>query len=223
MRYLLAAVLSGTLLFGSNTVALAQHGHGGGQGHGGGGQGNSGMNHGGYPGGHPGGYYNHGNYYGHGGYYGHGSYYGHYWYPGIGLYVGFPLWFNYPWGYSRYDYGMGAPYYSGSYYYGGDSDTSPPPPPSNETVAANAPAVDPNSANVEVRLPENATLWIQGQQATETGAVRHFVSPPLEKDKTFTYEIRARWTDASGKETDRTKKVEVKGGAWIGVDFSRQS
>ena len=89
-------------------------------------------------------------------------------------------------------------------------------------IVAPAAAVDPNAANLEVRLPENATLWIQGQQAKETGAVRHFVSPPLANDQTFTYDLHANWTDANGKTIERTKKVEVKAGAWIGVDFNRQ-
>jgi len=212
MSYLLAAVLSGTLMLGPGSVAFAQHGKGGG--HGGGGH-PSGTSHGGQPSSYHSGYYG-------GGYYGHGAYYGNYWYPGIGFYFGFPLWFNYPWGYSRYDYGVGAPYYSGSYYYGpADTYSTPPAPPSSETVNAPAPAADPNAANVEVRLPENATLWIDGQSTTPTGAVRHFTSPPLEKDKTFVYNRRARWTDGSGKVIERTKKVDVKAGAWIGVDFNR--
>jgi uncharacterized protein (TIGR03000 family) len=50
--------------------------------------------------------------------------------------------------------------------------------------------------------------------------VRHFVSPSLQAGRTFTYEIRARWTDASGRSVDRTKQVEVKAGARIGVDFN---
>jgi uncharacterized protein (TIGR03000 family) len=221
MRYLLAAALSGALLFGPSTVVLAQHdGHGG---HGGGGH--PGMvSHGGYYSGHPngyfGGYYGHGGYYGQSGYYGHGSYYGRYWYPGVGFSIGFPLWFNYPWGYSRYDYGIGAPYYSGSYYYGA-ADTAIPSPPSNDVVNAPAPALDPHTVNLEVRLPENATLWIQGQQSTETGAVRHFISPQLEPDKGYTYDLKARWTDSTGQTIERTKKVDVKAGAWIGVDFNR--
>jgi uncharacterized protein (TIGR03000 family) len=220
MRYLLAAVLSGTILISSSSTALAQRGRGGSH--------PGGTNQGGHPGGYHGVYTNgyHGGYYGgnynHGGYYGHGSYYGNYWYPGFGLYVGLPLWFNYPWGYSRYDYGMAAPYYSGSYYYG-PADAAVPAPPSYDTINASTTAVDPNSANIEVRVPENATVWINGQSTTPTGAVRHFTSPPLEKDKTFTYDFRARWTDATGKEVERTKQVDVKAGAWVGVDFNRQS
>jgi uncharacterized protein (TIGR03000 family) len=90
-------------------------------------------------------------------------------------------------------------------------------------MPAPAQAPDPNVANVEVRVPENAKIWIDGQTTTPTGAVRHFVSPPLEKDKSFTYEIRALWTDANGKEIDQTKKVQVKAGGWIGVNFNKQS
>src|SRR5262245_56899862 len=113
MRYLLATILSAVMILGSHSVAFAQKGKGGG--HGGGGKGNPGVKQAGYYG-HPGGYYGGypGGYYPNGGYYGHGGYYGNYWYPGVGFYIGLPLWFNYPWGYSRYDYGVGAPYYSGT-------------------------------------------------------------------------------------------------------------
>jgi uncharacterized protein (TIGR03000 family) len=237
MRYLLAAILSGALLLGSNGVALAQHGHGGG--HGGGHAGSvnhAGTYHGGYSGhanyygGHPGTYY-HNNYYGwhggnyyHNGYYNHG-YYGHYWYPGLGLYFGLPLLFNYPWGHSYYDYGIGAPYYSGSYYYGGLNTYVPPMTSYDVNPVAPAPAesTDPTVAHIEVRLPANATLWIDGQPTTPTGDVRHFVTPSLAADKTFSYHFRAQWTDASGQVIDRTKDVDVKAGAWIGVDFNRVS
>jgi uncharacterized protein (TIGR03000 family) len=54
-----------------------------------------------------------------------------------------------------------------------------------------------------------------------SGPVRHFYSAPLTPGQTFTYEVRARWTDPSGKPVERTKKVDVQAGARIGVDFNQ--
>ena len=189
-------------------LCLAQHGsHGS-------------SSHGGYYG-HSGGYY--GNYYGHGGYYGHG-WYGHGYY-GFGLYLGYPGYgYGYPYYYGNYPYysNGGGYYYEPTYTYpnsGGPTTTyyrAPATP--TEPPAANA---DPNSVNLEIRLPENASLWVGGAKMDSTGAVRRFYSPPLQPGHEYTYTLRARWTDANGSPVERTKSVDVKPGAWIGVDFSK--
>ena len=59
-------------------------------------------------------------------------------------------------------------------------------------------AID-NAAMMEIRVPANAEVWVEGDKTSQTGAVRHFVSPTLQTGKTFTYDIRARWTGADGK------------------------
>jgi uncharacterized protein (TIGR03000 family) len=158
-----------------------------------------------------------------------------YWYPwvGFGLALGLPL-FQYAWGWSPYNYGYGAPYYSGGYYYGPVASYSTPadtyaqdpyatqPPPTDTQHVGSHEYENPNVANVEIRVPENATVWIQGQKAEPTGAVRHFYSPPLEKGQTYTYEMHARWTDANGNAVERRKQLDVKAGAWLGVDFNQE-
>ena len=159
-----------------------------------------------------------------GGNYGGGLYNGAYGNPGYGTYSN-------PWGNSRYGYGTPyafgnvTPFYGGQYYYGPIDSYSPPATtyyqPQTTTTSFYQPAADPNAVNMEVVLPENATLWIQDQQMSESGAVRRFVSPALETGKSFTYNLRAKWTDASGQSVERTKKVDVKAGSWIGVDFNK--
>jgi uncharacterized protein (TIGR03000 family) len=134
--------------------------------------------------------------------------------------------FHYPWGYSRYDYGIGAPYYQGGFYYGPPESYAPLPttPPPADQLPLTDPShesSDPHVANVEIRLPANATLWVEGQQMTTTGAVRHFYTPKLTEGENYTYEIHARWTDASGKTVERTKNLDVKAGSWLGLDFNR--
>ena len=187
--------------------------------------------------------YGHYPYYGYGRYpyYGYGRYpYYGYGYPNYGfgfnpwwtglLGFGLPL-FNNPWGVSPYNYGYGSPYYGGNYYggnynYGSGNGyaAAPGPTTSGYPLQAAAPSgenMDPNVANVEVRLPADATLWILGQKSDTAGEVRHFYSPPLKAGETYTYELRALWTDANGQTHDQTRKVDVQAGSWIGVDFTR--
>ena len=168
-----------------------------------------------------------------GGWWHNGYYYPHGFYPynpalywtAFGLSLAAPL-FRYPWGYSRYDYGTGAPYYQGSYYYGPpDGYAAAPQAPTDQPPPQTEPyheATDPHAANVEVRLPANAMLWILGQKTTSTGDVRHFYSPPLAEGETYTYEFHARWIDASGHTVERIKNLDVHAGSWMGVDFNRQ-
>jgi len=237
----LSLMLSVAVLLGISNMSFAQHSHTGSSGSSSSSSGSHGST---YYGGnsHTSGYYGHSYYggvysgiptspyYSHSGYYGHDwyhdhGYYGHggYGWPGYGFYVGFP-WFVYPWGYSRYNYGYGAPYYYGSYYYGPPESYTPAPPvpPPDMATGASEEYLDPNVANLEVRLPANAELWVLGQTTAPTGEVRHFFSPPLKPGQTYTYDFRARWTDANGKAVEQTRKVDVKAGAWIGVDFTRQ-
>jgi uncharacterized protein (TIGR03000 family) len=163
---------------------------------------------GGHSGGHGG--YSHGGYshggYSHGGYGHHGYGYGGY---GYGLYLGVP------------GYGYGYPYYRSSYYYDPDYNYAQP------SYAPNALQFsspdenqNPSAAMLELRVPEKAEVWFEGDKTSQSGAVRHFVSPSLEPGRIFTYDIRARWTDANGKPVDRTKQVKVQAGGRVGVDFN---
>jgi uncharacterized protein (TIGR03000 family) len=77
-----------------------------------------------------------------------------------------------------------------------------------------------NLAAIEVRVPANADLWFEGDKTSQGGAVRNFVSPQLTPGKTFTYDVRARWADSSGKVVDKTKQLKVQAGQRSTVDFS---
>jgi uncharacterized protein (TIGR03000 family) len=226
-KMLLAAIVGAIGLLGQPQMSLA-HGGGGGGGHGGGGGGGDGHG-GGYGGsyhgggGYGGGY--HGGGYG-GGYYGHG-YYGHGYYGrgfGGGFYGGG---LGYYYGYPGYDYGYGYPYYASSYDYGPSYSDVVPAVPSDSYYAPDSSGMppaefeNPNVANLQILVPENAQLWIEGVREDPSGTVRQFYSPPLHPGQTYTYHIRARWMDASGKTVDRTKSVDVQAGSRIGVDFNR--
>jgi uncharacterized protein (TIGR03000 family) len=74
-------------------------------------------------------------------------------------------------------------------------------------------------ASIQVQVPANAEIWFDNRKTSQTGELRTFVSPSLENGKTFTYAVRARWTDASGKVVEQTKQVEVQAGQLSTADF----
>ena len=137
---------------------------------------------------------------------------------GFGLYLGSP--------YYGSGYGYGSPYYGNSYRYEPSYNYVQPTSPSYyfsppaTTEAPEAAPSNPNIAAMQVRVPANAEIWFDGDRTSQSGAVRHFESPALQPDKTFTYTIRARWTDGAGKVVDRTKQIKVQAGARVGVDFN---
>jgi uncharacterized protein (TIGR03000 family) len=76
-----------------------------------------------------------------------------------------------------------------------------------------------NTAQVHVRLPDpNAEVWIEGKRTEQRGEQREFVSPALDPDTNYTYEVRARWTE-NGRAIDRTKTVPVRANGVATVDF----
>jgi uncharacterized protein (TIGR03000 family) len=78
-----------------------------------------------------------------------------------------------------------------------------------------------NSAHLLVLVPENATVWFEGEKMNQTGTEREFVSPPLTARKRFVYTIRVRYTNDEGKVVDETKKVYVRAGDRWSVDFNK--
>jgi uncharacterized protein (TIGR03000 family) len=76
-------------------------------------------------------------------------------------------------------------------------------------------------ATIEVRVPAGAEIWVDDDKTRQTGPVRVFRSPPLEKGKEYHYEVRARWTLA-GKEVEQTQTVAVQGGGSARVAFPKR-
>jgi uncharacterized protein (TIGR03000 family) len=67
------------------------------------------------------------------------------------------------------------------------------------------------TATLRVRLPADAKLVIDGNATRQTGALRHFVSPPLEPGKSYHYTLE--WTySKDGKPVTQKKVVHVKAG-----------
>jgi uncharacterized protein (TIGR03000 family) len=167
-------------------------GHGGG-GHGGGGHGGGGHGGGGHGGGgHGGGHYG-------GGHYGRGFYGGYY---------------GWGWGYPGYYGGYSRDGYYGGYYddvYSGPS-----------YYRDNAPAFTGQNALIDVRLPADATLTVDGKATRQTGNFRGFETDAIAADQTLTRTFVATWQENS-HEVKRTRTVKVRAGQRVLVDFSRES
>lgn len=76
------------------------------------------------------------------------------------------------------------------------------------------------AALINMRLHPNAKVWFFNDETKSQGAFRQYVTPALDGGKDFFYEIRARWNEG-GRDVDRTRRVLVRAGDCINVDFMR--
>jgi len=67
------------------------------------------------------------------------------------------------------------------------------------------------AAKIELRLPADAAVWIEGQRMKQTGSVRQFVSPPLAADQTYHYDVRVAWRE-NGRDIATTRHLSVRAG-----------
>jgi uncharacterized protein (TIGR03000 family) len=95
--------------------------------------------------------------------------------------------------------------------------------PSGKSVAPEvgpAPAEKDAPAAIEVHVPANAEVWIDGAKTKQQGSKRAFVSPTLTAGKDYVYEIRATWRE-DGREQKETRRVTFRAGAQVSVDFTK--
>jgi uncharacterized protein (TIGR03000 family) len=76
------------------------------------------------------------------------------------------------------------------------------------------------AASVDLRVPANAEVWVDGSLTSQRGEARTFQTAPFAPGQSFTYDIRARWKDAGGKEVDQTRQVSLQAGQNMKVDFT---
>jgi uncharacterized protein (TIGR03000 family) len=206
-------LVSAALLVGAAYSAPGA-GHGGGGGHGGG-RGHAVGGFGGFHGGafHPGGFHGRGFYGWHGGYY--PGFWGYPWWYGFGL--GFGLGCGYP--YPYYPYGL--PLYGDPGYYGPAICVSPPPLAGSAPVVAAPVPVAAGDVLFDIRVPDNATVSINGAKTTQGGPNREFLSSGLVPGRTYTFDIQARWPAPDGTVVQLERRVSVQGGQRRTVDFLR--
>ena len=150
--------------------------------------------------------------------YGYGYGYG---YPGYGYGYG-----GYGYGYPGYGYGYPG-YYDPSY---GPAPSNYPPPGAPQPGAQPGPTggwtgvptsnrIDTN-ATVGVRVPADATVWINGAKTNQGGTSRQFMSTGLEPGRTYTYTIRAQWKGTDGQPVDLDQSIVVQAGEKRWVNFA---
>jgi uncharacterized protein (TIGR03000 family) len=88
------------------------------------------------------------------------------------------------------------------------------------THAPGSGAAADTTAAVQVEVPANATLWFDGVQTKQTGVLRTFHTPPLERGHSYHYDVKARW-EQNGKPVERLRRVNVHAGARVTVDFKQ--
>jgi uncharacterized protein (TIGR03000 family) len=130
-------------------------------------------------------------------------------------------------GYSGGYYQAGYYTPSGSYYPGGSMPRTTEQPRSGESrPGENIPlpikdryeASGPAPAQIVVTLPADARLTVDDAPTQSTSAVRVFVSPPLERGKTFSYTLKAE-VNRDGQPTTETRQVTVRAGEQSQVRF----
>ena len=77
-----------------------------------------------------------------------------------------------------------------------------------------------NPAEIAMRVPDGARIWFDGEETTQTGTSRKFVSPPLDPGREYTYEVRVQWKEGEDM-VERTRRLTVQAGDHIGLEFSR--
>jgi uncharacterized protein (TIGR03000 family) len=75
-----------------------------------------------------------------------------------------------------------------------------------------------NIALIRLRVPANAEVTFDGDKTSQTGALRSFMTPELERGNEYSYEIRARWMN-DGKPVEQTRKVNFRPGDRFTLDF----
>jgi len=78
-----------------------------------------------------------------------------------------------------------------------------------------------NASRLEVAVPADAKINIEGVDTAQSGTQREFVSPPLVPGKEYSYQIKVRWTE-NGKEMTRTHRVAVHAGDVINLAFGNE-
>jgi uncharacterized protein (TIGR03000 family) len=93
---------------------------------------------------------------------------------------------------------------------------------SEDYAGPQGPSGEPSKvAYIRVRVPANAELWINNEKRTQRGTVREFVTPALDPDSVYVYNVKARWIEEGGIEVQKTLRVRTISGTRVTVNFVR--
>ena len=75
-------------------------------------------------------------------------------------------------------------------------------------------------ATITVLVPSaDAQVWFEDTQLPQTGKERTFKTPVVADGKSHNFNVKAKWTNESGKAVEKTLPVSVKAGQTSTVDF----
>jgi len=78
------------------------------------------------------------------------------------------------------------------------------------------------SVLLNVTVPPDARVLIDGNETRQMGTNRRFVSPQLPQGRQFSYQVTAMWQE-NGREVKRTRQVPVQAGQEVFVDLTQQA
>lgn len=134
--------------------------------------------------------------------------------PPLGTSSGTSMPYRYP------QYGYPSLYSSGSSAYTPSVTSESFQAPTFSPPADSNPVRNERAVQADVHLPTpDAELWVEGQKTVSAGTWRRFLSPPLVPGDRYVYEFRARWSE-NGREVNQTRRVRVRAGEHVVVDFA---
>jgi uncharacterized protein (TIGR03000 family) len=85
---------------------------------------------------------------------------------------------------------------------------------------APTPLTDPNAAGFVIRVPDaSAEVWFQDHKTQQQGNVREYETGALDPNQTYTFKLRARWTQ-NGRPVEATREVQARAGQQVNVIFT---
>jgi uncharacterized protein (TIGR03000 family) len=78
-----------------------------------------------------------------------------------------------------------------------------------------------NAGHLQLMVPADADVFVDGQKISQTGATREIVTPALQPGTRYTYKISVRYADAQGKQIDDTREISFQANDWFSIDFTR--
>jgi uncharacterized protein (TIGR03000 family) len=90
------------------------------------------------------------------------------------------------------------------------------------TRAFYAGSSDADKVLIDVTVPADAKITLQGAKTTQTGSVRRFVSPPIAAGYQYAYNIQATWME-HGREVSQSRSFTVRPGDVVHVTFTHDT
>lgn len=75
------------------------------------------------------------------------------------------------------------------------------------------------AATLELLVPGNAEVLLEGQPTTLRGMNRTFQTPPLDPSADYPYKVEVRWTGENGQPINLTRQILIQAGSRQTLDF----